>query len=241
MVDAQKYLDEKYPIDGVCQRDDDQANKGKTRKEITELDISNKNLEGKLIIQHFPALKKIRCGTNKGLESIKLVELAELGYFHANNCQLTKVEIINCPEITYFNVANNLLSELNFLSVLKPENLDVLSIHTNSFLEKSLEPFRKFTNLRHLFLDNNDEEKFKRGEYNRFSGSLEPLSNCKELKLLSIGNTNISEGLEHLPDDFEKIGLDASWQEKTAGCLKIRQELEEAAQFLEKAGPIIDE
>jgi len=38
-VNAQEWLNKKYPIDGVCKRDNDSENKGKAREGITVLDI----------------------------------------------------------------------------------------------------------------------------------------------------------------------------------------------------------
>jgi len=44
MVTIQEYLDQEYPLNGVCQGNFDKQNQGKRREEITELDISSKNL-----------------------------------------------------------------------------------------------------------------------------------------------------------------------------------------------------
>src|SRR5947207_1816383 len=115
--DAQKYLDQNYPQNEVCQNESDLENQGKKRAEITNLDISNKELEGKLIIKDFPNLKNFRCGNNKNLTGIRIINLPKLNFFHANNCQLTNLVIENCPEVSYLNVANNLLINTNFLDI----------------------------------------------------------------------------------------------------------------------------
>jgi hypothetical protein len=208
MVNAQEYLNRNYP------------------KSIKELDLANKDLEGELIIQDFPNLEKIKCGNNKKLTSIKLLILPNLNYFHANNCHLADIKVNSCAEISYFNVANNLLTDTNFLKTLNPEKLTILSLHTNNFHKQDLFFISNFTNLKQLFLDNNDEEKFERSIYNKFYGSLKPLQNLTKLELLSIGKTDIDSGLEYLPNSFRKIGLTASFQSDTTGCSKIHQELE---------------
>jgi len=41
--------------------------------------------------------------------------------------------------------------------------------------------------------------------YNHFSGSLEPLKNLTQLRLLDIGNTDIDSGLEYLPTSLESF------------------------------------
>jgi hypothetical protein len=39
-INSQAWLDNKYPINGVCVRDNDGENKGKSRSGITNLDLS---------------------------------------------------------------------------------------------------------------------------------------------------------------------------------------------------------
>jgi hypothetical protein len=177
------------------------------RIQIKELKLSNQNLEGQLIIKDFPNLKKIECRNNKNLTSIELNNLPNLDYFHGNGCHLTEIVINNCPNITFFNVANNYLSDPNFLNDLNPEKLTALSLHSNNFPKQDLSFLSKLTSLEQLFLDNCDEEKFKNDICNKFYGSLKPLQNLSKLELLSIGNTNIDSGLEYLPESFRKIGL----------------------------------
>jgi hypothetical protein len=114
MVNAQEYLNKVYS------------------KEITQIDLNDKDLKGELIIENFPNLEKVECRNNKGITSIKLVNLPNLDYFHANNCQIDSLMVNNCPNITFFNVANNNLSNTKFLGELNSEKLSVLSLHTNN-------------------------------------------------------------------------------------------------------------
>jgi len=106
--------------------------------------------------------------------------------------------------------------------------LTILSVHSNNFSEQTLESFSKFTNLQQLFLDNCDKAKFRKGIYNRFTGSLKPLQNLTKLEILSIGKTDIDSGLEYLPKSLRKIGFNSAIKVDT-GCSKLGQELEEAA------------
>jgi hypothetical protein len=181
------------------------------KQEVKELKLSDRELKGELIIHNFPNLEKIECRNNKDLTSIKLIDLPKLDYFHGNNCSLKEVVINKCSNITFFNVANNNLSDLSFLDDLNSQNLTVLSLHTNNFPKQDLSFINRFVNLEQLFLDNCDEDRFKKGEYNKFTGSLKPLQNLTKLELLSIGNTNIDSGLEYLPESFRKVGLNTSW------------------------------
>jgi len=151
-------------------------------KEIKELNLANQNLEGSLTIKNFPNLESIKCGSNKDLKSIELINLPKLSYFHANNCQLNYIIINNCLSIVEFNAANNLLTNTNFLANLNPEKLTHLSIHSNNFAQQDLSFLSKFTNLEKLFIDNHGLEKLNQNIYNRFTGSLKPLQILLELK-----------------------------------------------------------
>src|SRR2546423_4485010 len=146
---AQEYLKNNYP------------------KEVKELKLSGQKLEGELIIKDFPNLERIECRNNKELTNIELSNLPKLNYFHGNGCHLEEVIIKDCPSITFFNVANNYLTSLEFLNDFNLEKLSELSLHTNNFPEQGLEVFSKFKNLEQLFLDNCDEDRYKKGEYNK--------------------------------------------------------------------------
>ena len=63
------------------------------RKQIEELDLANKNLEGELDF------------TNLGFNNLKRIEM--------QNNQITKLILTNPQQITYLDVSNNKLGELN--------------------------------------------------------------------------------------------------------------------------------
>src|SRR6185312_7749173 len=194
MVQAQQWLDKTYPKE--------------QRREVKKIFARGKNLEGKLIIEDFENLEKIECGFNNKLTGIEIANLPQLTYFHANGCEIISIIIKNCPEISYLNVGNNLLSETKFLSQLNSEKLTYLSIHSNNFSEQDLSFLSKFNNLEQLFIDNHDEEKFEKDFYNRFTGSLKPLKDLEKLKWLNISNTDLNSDLEHLPESLRKVCLD---------------------------------
>ncbi|WNE40901.1 MAG: hypothetical protein mread185_000358 [Mycoplasmataceae bacterium] len=217
MVNAQEYLDKEYPLE--------------ERVEVKELNFSNQHLEDTLIIQDFPNLESIKCGNNKNLIIINLINLPKLNYFHANSCQISNISVINCPSITDFNIANNLLTDTNFLKNLNSEKLTHLSIHSNNFQEQNLSFLSKFINIEKLFVDNHDLKKLNQGIYNKFIDSLQSLQNLTNLKWLNIANTDISEGLEHLPNSVRKICLINSWERENTGYLDIKWELEKAVRL----------
>src|SRR5436305_11317454 len=180
MVNAQEWLDKKFSRE--------------TRKKIHSLTINNKKLEGKLEIKNFVNLERIDCNENK-LTSLWFVNCPKLTKVYCYGNELTNLKIIYCPKISHLNVSCNLFDNFNFLNSLDPKKLTYLSVHTNNLPKSDLEIFGKFTNLEELYLDNYDEERFDKGVYNRFYGSLEPLKNLKKLRWLNIGGTEIDFGL----------------------------------------------
>ena len=57
MPNAQTWLDQNYPKNGVCRRGSKDINKGKTRREITALFFENQNLTGSLDLSDFVNLE----------------------------------------------------------------------------------------------------------------------------------------------------------------------------------------
>jgi len=159
----------------------------KQKGEITEICIIDKNLEGDLRIEGFNNLKILNCQSN----------------------YLTNVEVINCPDITYFDVGINLLKNFDFSSLISPEKLIFLNVGSNDFEEQNIDFLEKFINLEELYLDSIVEWKIKQGIRNRFNGSLNPLEKLTKLKRVNISNTDICSGLEYFSDSIEWLSCDA--------------------------------
>jgi cell fate (sporulation/competence/biofilm development) regulator YlbF (YheA/YmcA/DUF963 family) len=116
------------------------------------------------------------------------------------------LEIKNCPNLEKITCSHNQLAELNLqdfpklktlicndnkltnLNISNNKELEDLNVMDNSLAE-NLSLSNPLIKLKELRLGNN-----------LFNGSLEPLKNISSLKLLDIRNTDISSGLEHLPD-----------------------------------------
>jgi len=73
----------------------------------------------------------------------------------------------------------------------------------NNFSESDLFSLNLKAKLKKLELGTGNREMIEKGLYNRFSGSLEHLADLKELTFLDIRNTDISSGLEYLPDSVQ--------------------------------------
>jgi hypothetical protein len=66
MVNAQEWFEQEYPQNSSCRGEFDKLNKGKTRGQILELDVSNQNLEGGLKIgEEFINAFKINASFNQ--------------------------------------------------------------------------------------------------------------------------------------------------------------------------------
>ena len=115
MVNAQEWLDENYPKNGVCKIENESYqvnNFGKKRKQIRELDIYSKNLESHLDLRNF-------------------INLEELNFF---DNQISSLDLSKNTKLTFLNCSWNLLTDIGFLRrVPCPEKLTSL-ISNSSFL-----------------------------------------------------------------------------------------------------------
>ncbi|WNE41914.1 MAG: hypothetical protein AD073_000249 [Mycoplasmataceae bacterium] len=176
---AQKYLDRKYSES--------------EKKWENWLDISRSGLVGGLVLENWTNLERLDCYNNK------------LANLTINNCiSLTRIECIsniisnltvnNCPEIAVLSVKINKLSNLTFLNNLNHEKLVILYLDNNNFAPQNLDIFRNFTNLKFLYLNDNN-----------FFGSLQPLQNLTKLERLGISGNEINDGLEYLSNSCKEI------------------------------------
>src|SRR5580765_7263873 len=101
-INAQMWLNKKYPKDGICKRDNDLENNGKARKGITLLDIR----KGKVGNGIF--------GRNKNLiEDLKLDGFAKLRKLIISSHQITELDVSNCPNLEELDCHGNELTSLN--------------------------------------------------------------------------------------------------------------------------------
>jgi len=159
------------------------------------LEISGKELKGVLSLQGFKNLKLLSCHDN----------------------QLTKIDLSDCPKLLRVDCKNNKLSKLSFhpdanLKTLRASDneftsteeifskiegkeknkysastLTYLNISNNRIGNGKISDFKKFINLKKLYLGNTDN---KKGE-NKFTGSLKDLKELTNLRNINISNTKI--------------------------------------------------
>jgi hypothetical protein len=117
--------------------------------------------------------------------------------------EFVKLEKLDCSnnKITCLKVTNssNLITELN---LEKNKKLQVLNIKNNNFSKQNLFFCSHLVNLKQLILGNDDPEKIKNDIFNSFIGSFEHLKGMKKLEKLIIDNSDLSAGVEYLPNNL---------------------------------------
>ncbi|CAJ0866271.1 13983_t:CDS:10, partial [Entrophospora sp. SA101] len=174
-------------------------------KNEKELDISEKSLEGSLDLSDFVNLESLNCINNR----------------------LTILNVGACNKLRELYCKNNCLISINY-PISNPEKLTNLSIRNNNLPKQDLSAFSKFVNLKGLYVGNDEQEKIKQGINNHFVGSLEPLKNLTNLKILDISNTDVDSGLEYLPESVEEIYC-LNEERPESKVSKIRGELEKSS------------
>ena len=172
---------------------------------LTKLDISNlsnltklycfSNQLNKLDISNLSNLTILECFGNQ-LTNLNLNKLSNLTILDFSNNQLTNLDLSNCVSLVGIDCSNNKLTSPIFLAQLKPDKLKSLSIGVNNF-KSDLTIFSKFTNLEQLSI--NMDSNLSTNTNSQWTGSLKPLKSLTKLKSLNIRNTDINDGLEHLP------------------------------------------
>ncbi|CAH1756533.1 15476_t:CDS:10 [Entrophospora sp. SA101] len=120
-------------------------------------------------------------------------KVTELNISHKNLSGLEELKEIRCND--------NYLTSFDY-SILNADKLILLNIGNNNLSEQNLTVFSRFVNLETLEINNGNKEHLTNNIYNKFIGSLEPLSNLmSKLKRLDISNTDIDSGYEYLPNN----------------------------------------
>lgn len=210
MVNIQQWLDSHYPKEN--------------RKNITELNISNNNLEGELELKGFDNLKRLNCHGNK-FTKLDIDNCFKLEKLDCSDNELTSLDLSKCVDLTELNCSFNKLKDLDFPKSLKKlkrfscsdnyltclnyslfnaNKLIYFNIADNNFLEQDLSDVSELVNLKLLWIGNDNEDKIDKNIYNKFYGSLKSLKELKNLESLNISNTDINGGLECLSTDSMK-------------------------------------
>jgi len=112
----------------------EEENANKERTEITELDISDKNLKGPLKLKGFTNLEKLNCFNN----------------------QLTNLNLSDCPNLIELDCSNNEFSDLEFLKSV-PKLKKLVTANNQKLAPQDLRDLRillSFTDLEELDINN---------------------------------------------------------------------------------------
>ncbi|CAI2180951.1 14916_t:CDS:2 [Funneliformis geosporum] len=124
-------------LDGICERDNDLENKGKTRKGITLLDIRkgkvgngifnrSKNLIEDLKFEGFTNLRTLIISSHQ-LISLDVSECKNLEKLDCQNNKLTKLNVNNCHYLNEINCSSNPIRELNLSMCTNLNEVDINS------------------------------------------------------------------------------------------------------------------
>jgi len=106
--------------------------------------------------------------------------------------------------LTYLCVCQTQVDKLDFSA--SKDKLTEIYLNDCNFSEQDLSIFQGLPNLQHLQIRNYFREPEKQKQFrNRFKGSLKPLRTSPKLEELHINNTDISSGLEYLPENVELV------------------------------------
>lgn len=142
MINAQEWLDENYPLE--------------RRKNIIELDIKNKNLDGYLKLEEFNNLKRFWCSGNR-FTNLSVSNCTRLEELDCSDNRLDSLDLRKCDNLRELNCSFNNLTNLDYS--FNASNLFSLNIVNNNFLEQDLSVFSHLINLKLLWIGNDDEEK----------------------------------------------------------------------------------
>jgi len=159
-------------------------------------------LHGTLKLENFTNLEGFSCCSCCNLTSLEVINCPNLKFLSCGNNKLTNLDLSGCPNLKTLRCPNNLLTNLDLSQNI---NLEELYIYDNNFSQQDLSFLSQLVNLKQLQLQNSEYERIKKGIYNRFTGSLEALRNLTKLESLDISNTDLNGGLEFLPASVEKF------------------------------------
>ncbi|CAG8450238.1 11061_t:CDS:10, partial [Racocetra fulgida] len=165
------------------------------RNSITELNFYGGNftaiLKGeKLDLSDFTSLEKLDCNEDY-ITELNVSRCSQLKILFCCGNRLESLDLSENPNLIELDCSLNKLTALNLINNPK---LEMVEVQLN-FIAANLDVFSHLTELRVLNLA-------KFNKKNKFSGSLQALENCRDLKKLYLTcQPQIEQGLEYLPTE----------------------------------------
>ncbi|CAG8840232.1 24894_t:CDS:2, partial [Gigaspora margarita] len=209
-----------------------------TIKKIEKDSFESSVIEDDLIISDFPQLEEIEIWGEK-LTKLQISNCPQLTKLSCVRNNLTELEVSACPNLKELDCRLNLLTNLDLTNNSKLEDL---LISNNNFSAQDLSFLSHLVDLKQLalgsgeyYLQNYEDERIRKGIYNRFSGSLETLKSMTKLEMLHIDNTDINNGVEYLSNGLAEVGL-KTYEYDFADYLKKEKNLN---RFLERCESLL--
>ncbi|CAG8466579.1 46056_t:CDS:10, partial [Gigaspora margarita] len=202
---------------------------GKKRNEVTELDISEKGLVGKLDLSGFVNLENFNCSENK-LTALNVNDCLDLKIIHCYENELDNLDLSNLKQLENFICRDNFLVTIDY-PTLNPDKLTNLRIY-NRFTG-SLNSLKDLIRLESLHISNTDinevdieklpesvreihysTEERQKAKLKDIKKELdshlkqnlsESLAKASSLEELNISNTNVDVELKNLPKSLKVI------------------------------------
>jgi Leucine-rich repeat (LRR) protein len=165
---------------------------------LQKIDCSENNFV-ELEITNKYDLQELYCMNNKQLTSLNTTD-SLLRKIDCSGCQIVSLSIYNNSYLTELNCSDNQLTSLtDFLEYAFADNFTFLNASNNKLADSDgsdniLETFANLTDLKTVDLSDNP-----------LSISLKFFQHCGRLKELRIENTQITKGLEYLPESVKQI------------------------------------
>ncbi|CAI2161579.1 15251_t:CDS:2 [Funneliformis geosporum] len=186
-------------------------------KRIKSGGMGKQNMINELIISNCPQLEVVDVIYSFAMKELKIINCPNLKKLDCSRSKLTTLDLTNCLNLQAVDCFNNKLKEIKL--PLQGGKLEELILNDNKFsAEQDLSFLKDSVNLKTLELGG-------QGTRGSFCGSLEPLKNMTNLKHLNIKNTNIDSGLEYLPSSLEEIKCYDGLNGKDAKTKKLEEEL----------------
>lgn len=178
-VNAQDWLNEKYPVDKVCKRSADKENKNKTRKDVYKLDIQLSNVDSG---------KKLLFG------DLKLTGFTNLRKLTVSNHQLISLDLSDCSNLEELDISYN--ENIRELDLSK--NINLMEVNLNGCVNLKIEEI-----ISHLKFD---EKLFKLVEESKIETPISPaedkIRNILIIGMTGSGKSSLSNTLTNT-NDFE--------------------------------------
>ncbi|CAI2164584.1 19000_t:CDS:2 [Funneliformis geosporum] len=165
-INAQEYLNKKYPKKGVCKSNSDKENKDKKREQIIILDLSKgkvgkgrfndgKILEGSLKIEGFANLQTLII-SSQSITSLDVSNCCNLEKLDCSDNKITDLDVASCTNLKKINCSSNNIKSLKFSDCL---NLEEVKLSGCQVLDKNSISLNKEANL----IFNIEEDKLVKG------------------------------------------------------------------------------